>query len=123
MIGMSGYRVLDPVVVDVTYPGESSSFQSTKYDPPVPEGADDLTVLAWSAGVVAHDLGYPIAVIVEEDEAGDGYIYGFQFHWTSKDGQEWQHSAEPQFSLQQAQQWLEAVSFTGLFLRDRRADR
>lgn len=94
-----------------------------EYDPPAPKDADDLTVLAWSAGVVAHDLGYPIAVIVEDDEASDGHIYGFQFHWTSKDGQEWQHSVEPQFSLQQAQQWLEAVSFTGLFLRDRRTDR
>jgi hypothetical protein len=111
IICMSGYRVLDPVVVDITHP---------EFDPPYPEGEDDLTVLAWSAGVVAHDLGYPIAVIVEDDEAGDGQIYGFQFHWTSEDGREWQHSTEPQFSLRQAHQWLEAVSFTGAFLRDRR---
>lgn len=120
---MSGYQVLDPIVVDVKHSEESARFRTTEYDPPAPEPADDLAALAWSAGVVAHDLGYPIAVIVEDDEASDGHIYGFQFHWTSKDGQEWQHTAEPQFSLQQAQQWLEAVSFTGLFLRDRRTDR
>ncbi|KUH83493.1 MULTISPECIES: hypothetical protein [unclassified Mycobacterium] len=109
------------MIVEVTHPEESPGFKTTVYTPPCPKDADDVSGLAWEAGVVAYDFGYPIAVIVEDDGEGDGQLYGFQFHWTSADGHDWQHSVEPRFTLKAALEWLEAVAFTSSFLRDRQA--